>query len=89
MLVFLFSAIPVGLPMALGVRAILARASAHDFGFGTGAIVYAVVLASVFTVLMPQGNVLDANFQLKMPAAVSVGALIGLATGLIKRLRAK
>ena len=89
MIVFLFSAILVGLPMALGVHAILAGESKHDFGFGTGAIIYAVALASVIAILMPEGNVVDANFQLKMPAAVAIGALIGLASGLIIRLRKK
>lgn len=85
MIVLLFSAILVGMPMAVGVHAVVANVAPHDVRIGAAAIIYAVMLAGVFVILLPEGKNLTANFQFKMPAAVAVGALIGLVSGLRRR----
>lgn len=83
----LLSGAMVGLPAGFGVYILVKRSDGDNPATAFMLILYAIVLGSLFAFGIPEGKLTSANFKLKMPAVILIGAVIGAIVGLKNRRR--
>ena len=79
------SMVLVGLPAFAGGYFLINPDKERSPSIGLALLVYAVALAATFALLIPEGKLVLANFRLKMPLAVVVGAALGAGVGFLRR----
>ncbi len=87
MLNLVFAAILVGLPAVFGSHSIVKNFGRRNASYGFSALVYAVALCAFFAYWLPEGNLLSADWSLKMPSALAFGLIVGVISGLVQRRR--
>lgn len=85
MIGLLFSFALVGVPALVGTYLVTNPASERDPSAGIGLLVYAVTFVVIYYFWNPEGKIVFANYQLKMPLALVVSATIGLLLGRARR----
>lgn len=83
----IFSGMLVGLPAGFGAYVIVDRSKYNKPATGFMFILYAFVLGGFISFFLPEGKLMPADFQLKMPGVFILGCLIGVLVGLWKRRR--
>jgi hypothetical protein len=87
--VFLFCTLLAGLPAAMGVFLILCSGNGRNLKAGGSLLAYSIVLAGMFSLLLPDGKILVANFSMKMPSAMIIGMIVGGLAAAFQRAKSR
>lgn len=87
MWILIFSGVLVGLPAGFGTYMIVDKSADSKSSTGFMLLLFAFVLGGFFAYLLPEGKLVSANFQLKMPAVFVLGCVIGGVAGFLNRGR--